>query len=149
MTPPAERCTFHTLAGALAARTRNTPGDTEFSARYCSAIRCLRSPAVQKITGTPFAAAQGWLHRAYVLRRVAGGGLTQAWEALLPAAKKFPKEPVIAYNLACYACQLLQPDLAREWLRRALLVGDKEVLKKMALADDDLQPLWQEIKELS
>ena len=48
----------------------------------------------------------GWLHRAYALRRVDGGGLAQAWDALLPAAEKFPTEPVIAYNLSCYACQL-------------------------------------------
>ena len=40
------------------------PGATEFSCRYCSAIRCLRSPAVQKITGTPFAAAQALTRRA-------------------------------------------------------------------------------------
>ena len=64
MTPRAERCTFHTLAGAFATRIRNTPGGTEFSSRYCSAIRCLRSPAVQKITGTPFAAAQALTRRA-------------------------------------------------------------------------------------
>ncbi len=90
----------------------------------------------------------GWLHRAYALRRVRAGGLTQAWDALLPAAAKFPTEPVIAYNLSCYACQLQQLDLARTWLHRALNVGKKDVLKKMALADDDLQPLWPEIKTL-
>src|SRR5215813_1418206 len=27
----------------------------------------------------------GWLHRAYALRRVEGGGLQKAWDALLPA----------------------------------------------------------------
>ncbi len=32
-------------------------------------------------------AVAGWLHRAYALRRVKGGGLAQAWEALLPAAE--------------------------------------------------------------
>lgn len=92
--------------------------------------------------------ASGWLHRAYALRRVNEGGLPQAWEALLPAAEKFPEEPVIAYNLACYACQMLQLDLAREWFQRATAVGKKEEIKKMALVDDDLKPLWPEIKEL-
>jgi len=92
--------------------------------------------------------ASGWLHRAYALRRVNEGGLPQAWEALLPAAEKFPEEPVIPYNLACYACQMLQLDLAREWLHRAIAAGNKTELKKMALADDDLKPLWSEIKEL-
>jgi predicted Zn-dependent protease len=90
----------------------------------------------------------GWLHRAYALRRVPDGGLPQAWEALLPAAEKFPREPAIAYNLSCYACQLQQPDVARQWLRRAMKAGDQETIKQMALADDDLQPLWAEIREL-
>jgi predicted Zn-dependent protease len=90
----------------------------------------------------------GWLHRAYALRRVSNGGLPQAWEALLPAAEKFPDEPVIAYNLSCYACQLRQLDVARLWLRRAMKTGGKGAVKAMALADDDLKPLWAEIREL-
>jgi hypothetical protein len=64
MTPRAERCTFHTLAGALATRTRNTPGATECVSRYSPAIRCLRSPALQKMSGTPFAAAHALTRRA-------------------------------------------------------------------------------------
>ena len=90
----------------------------------------------------------GWLHRAYALRRVTDGGLSQAWDALLPAAEKFPDEPVIAFNLACYACQMQQLDLARRWLRRAFAAGDKGAVKKMALADDDLQALWAEIEKM-
>jgi tetratricopeptide (TPR) repeat protein len=92
--------------------------------------------------------AGGWLHRAYALRRMKNGGLPQAWDALLPAARQFPQEPVIAYNLSCYACQMQQLDLAREWLQRAVKAGTKAVIKQMALADDDLQPLWSEIQEL-
>src|SRR5262245_53445373 len=52
--------------------------------------------------------ASSWLHRAYALRRVKGGGVSAAWDALLPAVEKFPSEPTIPYNLACYACQLGQ-----------------------------------------
>ena len=92
--------------------------------------------------------SSGWLHRAYALRRVNDGGLSQAWDALLPAAKKFPTEPIIAYNLSCYACQMQQLDIARHWLNRAVAAGQKEAIKKMALADADLQPLWAEILEL-
>ena len=91
--------------------------------------------------------SSGWLHRAYALRRVREGGLTQAWDALLPAAEKFPAEPVIAYNLSCYACQMEQLDNARTWLHRAINTGKKDAIKKMALADDDLKPLWKEIQE--
>ena len=92
--------------------------------------------------------SSGWLHRAYAMRRVGHGGLTQAWDALLPAADLFPDEAVIAFNLACYACQMQRLDLAWEWLHRALAAGTKKEIKKMALADEDLKPLWPEIKVL-
>ena len=90
----------------------------------------------------------GWLHRAYALRRAPGGGLPQAWEALLPAAEKFPEEPVVAFNLSCYASQMQQLDLARHWLKRAIKIGGKDAIRKMALADDDLKSLWAEIRKL-
>ena len=90
----------------------------------------------------------GWLHRAYALRRVENGSLEKARESLLPAAEKFPTEPVIAYNIACYTCQLNQPADARKWLARAVKIGGKDEIKKMALADEDLKPLWQEIEIL-
>lgn len=92
--------------------------------------------------------SSGWLHQAYALRRVSDGGLTLAWDALLPAAELFPNEPVIAYNLACYACQMQQPEQAWEWLHRAIAVGKKDMIKQMALSDDDLKSLWPEIKKL-
>ena len=90
----------------------------------------------------------GWLHRAYALRRVDNGGLQQAWDALLPIVPKFPKEPTISYNLSCYACQMHQLDAARVWLKRAFSAGRKEHIKKMALEDPDLEPLWPEIPVL-
>jgi hypothetical protein len=67
---------------------------------------------------------------------------------LLPAADKFPSEPVIAYNLGCYACQMNQLIAALGWLQRAIGAGHKEAIKKMALEDDDLKPLWPEIAGL-
>jgi predicted Zn-dependent protease len=105
-----------------------------------------RQVATQLIAQAPDRAS-GWLHRAYAVRRTPDGGLDQAWEALEPAATKFPKEPVIAYNLSCYACQLEQLDAARGWLRRAFSLGDPKEIKRMALADADLQPLWSEIEK--
>jgi Flp pilus assembly protein TadD len=92
--------------------------------------------------------ASGWLHQAYALRRVRNGGFQQAWEALLPAFEKFPKEATVSYNLACYACQMRQMDAARLWLKRAAAVGDLQHIKEMALADPDLEPLWEEIRAL-
>jgi tetratricopeptide (TPR) repeat protein len=92
----------------------------------------------------------GWLHQAYALRRVPKGSVKQAWTALLPAFDKFPKEPIICYNLSCYACQMQQLDAARVWFKRAIVIGGrsgKEKIKRMALEDSDLEPLWAEIKE--
>lgn len=88
----------------------------------------------------------GWLHCAYALRRMKGGGVDQAWAFLRPVAEKFPDEPVIAFNLACYACQLNQLDDARLWLKRAGAIGGVKEILAMALADADLKLLWPEIK---
>jgi Flp pilus assembly protein TadD len=90
--------------------------------------------------------ASGWLHRAYALRRVPNGGLSQAWDALLPAADMFQQESIIPYNLACYACQLQRLEEARAWFQRAMKVGKAEEVRRMALADDDLKALWPEIR---
>jgi hypothetical protein len=90
--------------------------------------------------------AAGWLHQAYALRRVPGGGLQQAWQALLPAFQMFPNEAIIPFNLSCYACQLRELDAARLWLNRARQVGGKEHIDTMALSDPDLEPLWNEIR---
>ena len=92
--------------------------------------------------------SSGWLHQAYALRRIQNGGVKQAWKALLPAFDKFPGEPIISFNLSCYACQLNLLDAARVWLKRATVLGDKKEIKRMALADKDLQPLWPEIERL-
>src|ERR1051325_9050645 len=99
------------------------------------------------LEGAPESPA-GWLHQAYALRRVPEGSVKQAWTALLPAFDKFPKEPIISYNLSCYACQMNQLDAARIWLKRAVVLGDKRQIKRMALADKDLEALWPEISEL-
>jgi len=92
--------------------------------------------------------SSAWLHQAYALRRVPDGGLQKAWEALLPAFDKFPKEPIIPFNLACYACQMRQLDVARDWLQRAVAISGKEKIKPMALRDSDLEPLWDDIRRL-
>ena len=92
--------------------------------------------------------SSGWVHQAYALRRVNGGGLQAAWDALRPACEKFPKEWIIPYNLSCYACQMNQLGEALTWLLLAEEIGPKEKIKQMALNDPDLQPLWEEIGKL-
>ena len=133
----------------ISAAHQNHPAVLE--ARWTLCAQEKRWAAALEIARAELAAApddcSGWLHRAYALRRVPDGGLSRAWEALLPAAEKFPREPVIPYNLSCYACQRQQLDIARQWLQQAMNIGGRDAIRKMALADDDLQPLWAEIEK--
>jgi tetratricopeptide (TPR) repeat protein len=89
----------------------------------------------------------GWLHRAYALRRVKGGSIERAWAALRPAFELFPKTWLVAYNLACYAVQLGRLDEGWDWLNKAVeSAGEAERVCEMALADSDLEPLWERIR---
>jgi Tfp pilus assembly protein PilF len=89
----------------------------------------------------------GWIHRAYAARRLHTGGLSLAWNLLEPALDRFPEHPIIAYNLACYAAQLGRLDDAWLLFQRALASASKcaDVIH-MALADEDLKPLWPRIR---
>jgi hypothetical protein len=93
--------------------------------------------------------AGGWIHRAYAARRKPGGGVEEAFELLFPAAVKFPDEVTIPYNLACYCAQLDRLDEAWRWYRAARELGEPAKLRRMALADDDLRPLWAQITQLA
>jgi predicted Zn-dependent protease len=81
-----------------------------------------------------------WIWLAYATRRMTGGGLQPAWEVLRPVAERFPEEPIVAYNLACYACQLGRSDEAAQWLAKAVSLGGDAILS-MAREDEDLRPL--------
>jgi len=88
---------------------------------------------------------QGWLHQAVSLYRL--NRTQDAWNLLLPMAKKFPRSWIIAYDLACYACQLDRLDEGRQWLRKAFRLGDPKEIRTLALADPDLKSLWPEIQD--
>lgn len=92
--------------------------------------------------------ASGWLHLSYATRRATGGSVEAAWEVLLPVGNKFPKVPLVPYNLACYACQLGKPKVAWKWLQKAFETGDHAQLKLMAMHDSDLEPLREKISEI-
>jgi len=88
----------------------------------------------------------GWINQSYSLHEL--NRTREAWEALLPAAKKFPLVATIPYNLACYACQLGRHTLALEWAAKASrLMGSKQ-LRAMAAKDKDLAPIRDEIWKL-
>ncbi|RME93605.1 MAG: tetratricopeptide repeat protein [Verrucomicrobia bacterium] len=83
----------------------------------------------------------GWIHRAFALRRMPGGGLERARDALLPAADKFPEEFLVPYNLACYEAVLGRLDTAWQWLTKAMRLAGRDRILKLALADEDLVAL--------
>jgi len=86
-----------------------------------------------------------WIAQAYATRRKPGGGIPLAKGILAAARQRFPDEPLIAYNLACYECQLGNLPQARTWLREAFKLGDARQFKQMSLQDPDLEPLRAEI----
>ncbi len=88
----------------------------------------------------------GWIGRSYALHELKR--TQEAWDSLVRVTKKFPKEPIIPYNLSCYACQLGKLETALSWLDKAFAVGDAPQVKLMALADPDLKPLWHRIAKL-
>ncbi|MGA2750577.1 MAG: tetratricopeptide repeat protein [Verrucomicrobiota bacterium] len=87
-----------------------------------------------------------WTALAYATRRKPGGGIPPAKEILAAAQRRFPSEPLIAYNLACYECQLGNLAQARTWLGKAFELGDSTRLKRQSLQDPDLGPLHDEIE---
>lgn len=88
--------------------------------------------------------ALGWVHRSYALHELK---LTlQARDNLLQIVDKFPSSVTIRYNLACYECQLGNLAQARIWLEMAFRMGNHSQMKLAALEDQDLKPLWQEIR---
>jgi predicted Zn-dependent protease len=91
---------------------------------------------------------QLWITQAYAVRRMPAGGIPQAKEILTKAQPLFPKETLIAYNLACYECQLGDLKAAWKWLEQAFDSKDSKKWKLMALQDPDLENLWAEIGEV-
>ena len=91
--------------------------------------------------------AEAWIHRSYALHEL--NQTREAFDLLLPAAKKFPKLPVIPYNLACYACQLGKLEDAMKQIEQAIDLADKKSdIRLDALEDPDLEPLWLQIGDL-
>ena len=78
---------------------------------------------------------------AYATRRA--NSIQAAKEVLLNVEPKFPKEPAIKYNLACYFCQTGEIKTAKNYLKKAF--GIDLSWRVAALEDADLQPIWDSI----
>jgi tetratricopeptide (TPR) repeat protein len=90
--------------------------------------------------------ALGWVHRSYCLHEMKR--TKEARDNLVRVVEKFPKDPIMRYNLACYECQLGRLQQAKKWLEKAFALGDSKKIKLIALEDPDLEPLWKETGEI-
>jgi Flp pilus assembly protein TadD len=88
------------------------------------------------------AAAELWVLLAYATRR--SRSVADARVVLEEAVRRFPDQPVIRFNLACYACQSGELEAARRYLHQALIL-DRNI-RDSALEDDDLRPLWSDLE---
>jgi len=88
----------------------------------------------------------GWLQLSYALHEL--NRTREAWENLLPVSLRFPTEPMVFYNLACYACQLGKMADSTTLLKKACELDDADRVRIMALDDPDLEALWRRIGEL-
>jgi Flp pilus assembly protein TadD len=79
-----------------------------------------------------------WINLAYSVRR--SEGIEQAEAILLRARAIHPKVAMIAFNLACYASVTGRMEEAKERLRNAIEL--EKGIRKLALDDKDLKPLW-------
>jgi hypothetical protein len=75
---------------------------------------------------------------AYATRRATS--IEFARDILLAAKPLFPQEPVIPFNLACYACQLGDVGTAKDYLAQVFAIDP--LWRQAALEDRDLEPLW-------
>jgi hypothetical protein len=85
--------------------------------------------------------SSGWVDKAYSLRW-SGAGVNKAQTVLHEAAKKFPVDWTIQYNLACYCALLHQRVEAKNHLRKACALGESVTVLGMARDDADLESLW-------
>ena len=91
----------------------------------------------QEIVGRRPEMADGWVALAFATRRAKS--IPAAREILLEAARRFPEEAVIAFNLGCYACQSGDLESAEVYVRQA--IEQNADFREMARTDEDLRAL--------
>jgi Flp pilus assembly protein TadD len=86
--------------------------------------------------------ATWWINLAYATRRAEN---IEKAEALLQQARKLhPDNPIIAFNLSCYACVTGRIDEAKIHLKEAIMLDSK--VRELAIRDEDLKTLWSWIR---
>jgi Flp pilus assembly protein TadD len=85
-----------------------------------------------------------WISLAYAVRRAES--VEKAEAILLRAQAIHPKVAIIAFSLACYASVTGRMEEAKERLQHAIKLD--KYIRKLALDDNDLKPLWDWITDL-
>ncbi len=132
----------------IATANRHHPEVLEAGWRLCAEEKSWPAAldAAQRLIDLDPENPAGWIHRSYSLHELKR--TIEARNQLLIVAEKFAGISTVAYNLACYACQLGHLDEARRWLDKAVQFKGKDTIKAMALTDPDLEPLRGEIERL-
>ena len=81
----------------------------------------------------------GWIYQG--VAQHATGQVEEARETLLTAAREFPNDWQVAYNLACYSAELGDVAGAQNWLDRAMEVGDPAIVRCCATNEWSLRSL--------
>lgn len=89
---------------------------------------------------------ESWIKQSFCLHELKR--TQEAWDCLHSVQQEFENSPTIAYNLACYACQLGEFESARAWLQHAKRVGDLWAILEMAATDPDLSPMRDSLATL-
>lgn len=88
---------------------------------------------------------QHWIWVAYAIRRSRSVEEAEVW--LKRGMEAHPGEPIIPFNLACYASVSGRIGEAKQLLERAITLDPN--VRVMALDDPDLEPLWDSFMEPS
>lgn len=86
---------------------------------------------------------QHWIWAAYAIRRSRSVEEAEVW--LKRGMEAHPAEPIIPFNLACYASVSGRIGEAKQLLERAITLDPQ--VRVMALDDPDLEPLWDTFME--
>jgi len=81
----------------------------------------------------------GWTHRSFALYEMKR--TQEAFDLLMPVAMQFPNVWRVPYALSIYCAQLGRIIECQLWLQKALS-ADRDVVKRTAMIDPNLKPLW-------
>jgi tetratricopeptide (TPR) repeat protein len=85
--------------------------------------------------------ARSWLTLAETYYLM--GDIRKAYRVAAANAVEFPECWHLLYDTACYACLLGKFDEAKQFFQLAMRVGDAKTIRRRALEDPNLEPLWE------